>query len=340
MNLFKTIIFCVSCLFLFIGATVSIDAKIVFRVDDDIFVMNDDGTGRRRLTHNITTKDSYPRWSPDGTQIAFTRYMDKERIQTSSELFIMNADSTAPQRLTHNNVADANPSWSSDGAKIAFTSLRGGKLDVFVIEVASRKVTQLTGFEDAKEQSAAPDWSPDGTMLTFERFLPGPGINSKTIYVMSADGQHQRPLLPDPPLDAPPTFRFFPRWSADRQQILFYEVQWLDERDVTHFIAQSLGGAKREITDINDRLGNNWMIAGTSWAENDRAMLISLKQNDKPTPNYDIYRYTFDTRGLRRLTSEASDEKWPDWTEGVLSVSPDGKVATQWGNVKQPAQDD
>ncbi len=333
-NPFKTIIFWVSCLLLFMGAMVSVDAKIVFRVDDDIFVMNDEGTGRRRLTHNTTTKDSYPRWAPDGTKIAFTRYMDKEKIQTSSELFIMNADGTDLQRLTDNNVADANPSWSSDGTQIAFTSLRGGKLDVFVIDVASQKVTQLTGFDDAKEQSAAPDWSSDGTMLTFERFIQGPGINSKTIYVMDADGQHQRPLLPDPEIGDGPTFRFFPRWSADRQHILFYEVQWLDGGDVKHLIAQSLGAAKKKITDINDRLGNNLNIAGTSWMENDRAMLISIKQNDKPNANYDLYRYTFDTRGLKRLTRDPSDEKWPDWTEGEFSVSPHGKLPTQWGEVK------
>lgn len=320
-------------LFLFADATVSVDAKIIFMVDDDIFVMNDDGSRRRRLTQNTTTFDSYPRWSPDGTKIAFTRYMDKTKSQTSGELFLMNADGTDLQRLTHNNVSDIIPSWSPDGTQIAFTSSRSGHWEVYIMDVATRGVTQITS-RGRDGPSASPDWSPDGTQIVFERFLKIPGISPKTIYVMDADGQHQRRVLPDPPLDGPPTFRYFPRWSADGQRILFYESKWLKDGDVKSFIVQQIGGRKKEITDISDRLGNNFIIGGASWMENDRAVLFSLKRMDKPSANYDLYKYTFETRGLRRLPSEPSDEEWPDWTEGALSVSPHGKLSTQWAEIK------
>ena len=315
---------------LFSVAPFSASAKIVFCVDDDIFVMNDDGSRRRRLTQNNTTFDRYPRWSPDGTKIAFARYMDKTKSQTSAELFLMNADGTNPQRLTHNNVSDIIPSWSPDGTQIAFSSSRSGVWEVFIIDVATRAVTQLTD-----GPSSTPDWSPDGTQIVFERFIIIPnGINPKTIYVMDADGQHQRPVLPDPPLDGPPTFRYFPRWSADGQRILFYESKWLKGGDIMYLIVQRMGATKQEIRDINDRLGNHFLIAGASWMENDHAILFSLMLMDKSTPNYNLYRYTFDTRGLRRLTRDPSDEKWPDWTEGALSVSPHRKLTTQWAEIK------
>lgn len=324
-------------LFLFAGATVSVDAKIVFTVEGDIFVMNDDGSRRRRLTQNNTTFDREPRWSPDGTKIAFTRDMDKTKSQTSSELFLMNADGTNPQRLTHNNTPDVGSSWSPDGRQIAFTSARSGRWEVYIIEVATRVVTQITSRgEDGPGPSASPDWSPDGTQIVFEQFLPIPiGIAPKTIYVMDADGQHQRRVLPDPPLDGPPTFRYFPRWSADGQRVLFYESKWFRDGDVMQLIVQRIGSRKKEITDINDRLGNNFLIAGASWMENDRAILFSLKLMDKPSANYDLYKYTFETRGLRRLPSVPSDEEWPDWSEGTLSVSPHGKLTTQWGEIKK-----
>ena len=80
------IIFFAFCLLFFSIAPV-IEAKIVFVVDDDIFVMNDDGSGRRRLTKNTVSKDKYPRWSPDGKRIAFTRLMNKKhkpRLRCSS----------------------------------------------------------------------------------------------------------------------------------------------------------------------------------------------------------------------------------------------------------------
>ena len=328
--------FFAGCLFLFAGATVSIDAKIVFCVDGDIFVMNDDGSRRRRLTQNTTALDEDPRWSPDGTKIVFTRYMDKTQQQNRAELFIINADGTNPQQLTHNSFLDNTPSWSPDGSQIAFSSGRSGVWEVYVIELATRAVRQLTD-----DLSSTPSWSPDGSQIVFERFIKiANGINPKTIYVMDADGQHQRRILPDPPLDGPPTYRYFPRFSADGERILFYESQWFKDGDVLRFIVQRIGGRKKEITDINDRLDNNLLIAGASWMDNDRAIVFSAKRLNNPTRTYDLYRYTFGTRGLRRLTRDASDEKWPDWIEGALSVSPQGKLPTQWGHIKRSAHAD
>jgi len=332
----RTISFCFAgFLLLLAGAFLPIDAKIVFCVDGDIFVMNDDGSRRRRLTLNTTALDNNPRWSPDGTQITFTQDMDRTKRQTTAEVFIMNADGTEPQRLTHNNVLDAYSSWSPDGQHLAFSSTRSGEWEVFVIELATRAVTQLTGIED-EVGSTSPDWSPDGTQITFSRFIQiKNGISPKTVYVMDADGQHPRPVLPDPPLDGPLTLRYFPRWSMDGQRILFAEVQWFPDGDVEKLIVQRIGGAKKVITDVNDRLGNNWLGAGASWMSNDRAILLSLKLTDKLNSNYDLYRYEFETRSLKRLTREPSDDEWPDWIEGALSVSPHGKLTTLWGELKQ-----
>ena len=328
--------FFVSCLLLFAGATVSIDAKIVFCLDGDLFVMDDDGSRRRRLTQNTTALDEGPRWSPDGTKIVFTRYMDKTQQQNRAELFIINADGTNPQQLTHNNFLDNTPSWSPDGSQIAFSSGRTGVWEVYVIELATRTVRQLTD-----DLSSTPSWSPDGSQIVFERFIKiANGITPKTIYVMDADGQHQRRILPDPPLDGPPTYRYFPRFSTDGERILFYESQWFKEGDVLRIIVQRIGGRKKEITDINDRLDNNLLIAGASWMDNDRAIVFSAKRLNNPTRTYDLYRYTFDTRGLRRLTRDASDEMWPDWIEGALSVSPQGKLPTRWGHIKRSAHAD
>ncbi|MYB93077.1 hypothetical protein F4054_06070 [Candidatus Poribacteria bacterium] len=333
----RALTFFSACGFLwFTGATMPIDAKIVFTVDDAIYVMNDDGSDRRRLTQSLQNMDSQPRWSPDGKKIAFTRFMDKTRIETTAEVFVMNADGTDLQRLTDNNVYDLCDSWLPDSERLAFSSSRSGAWEVYVIDVATLTVEQLTnGGRDAGFGSA--DWSPDGTQITLERLIRIPtGISPKTIYVMDADGTNERPLLPDPPLDGPLIWRRFPRWSADGQQILFSEYKWLKDGDVEHIIVQRIDGEKQVITEINDRLGNNWMSTNSCWMDNDRSMLVAIKAKDKLTPNYDIYRYTFETRRLRRLPSELSDEKWPDWTEGALSVSPHGKLSTLWGEIKHP----
>ena len=181
-----------------------VSAKIVFCVDGDLFVSNDDGSRRRRLTQNTTALDEDPRWSPDGTKNRFLRdYIDKTQQQNRAELFIINADGTNLQQLTHNNFLDNTPSWSPDGRQIAFSSGRSGVWEVYVIELATRAVRQLTD-----DLSSTPSWSPDGRQIVFERFIKIPnGITPKTIYVMDADGQNQHRVLPDPPLDGPTDFQ-------------------------------------------------------------------------------------------------------------------------------------
>jgi Tol biopolymer transport system component len=66
----------------------------------EIYVMNADGSGQRRLTRR-GGDDWAPRFSPDGGQIAFT--------QLPGTIWTMNADGTGPRRLTAGTDADWRP---------------------------------------------------------------------------------------------------------------------------------------------------------------------------------------------------------------------------------------
>jgi len=82
--------------------TIYRDIGELFAVEE-IWVMNADGTGQRRLAD----RGASPVWSPDGEYIAFESDRDGDW-----EIFVMDADGNNQTQLTFNNDDDRAPAWS------------------------------------------------------------------------------------------------------------------------------------------------------------------------------------------------------------------------------------
>jgi Tol biopolymer transport system component len=89
------------------------------RCNDEIYVINADGTGLQRLTRNAVT-DGHPVWSPDGRQIAF----ESGRDGPTENIYVMNADGSGLQNLTHTATTSFDFAWSPDGRRIAYIEMR------------------------------------------------------------------------------------------------------------------------------------------------------------------------------------------------------------------------
>lgn len=72
-------------------------------------MMNADGSEQTNLT-NDPDWDNSPRWSPDGSKIAFVTWRHgNDGSPDLSEIYVMYADSTEQIRLTNDSAFDHSP---------------------------------------------------------------------------------------------------------------------------------------------------------------------------------------------------------------------------------------
>ncbi|GES29090.1 amidohydrolase family protein [Streptomyces angustmyceticus] len=139
-----------------------------------------------------------PVHSPDGRLIAVCAYRGG-----AFHLWTLAADGSGLRQLTDGPWDDRGPAWSPDGTRIAFASERGGDAvaggpyRIWVLEVATRRLTRVTGLpgQDGPHQDAAwedfdPCWSPDGSRIVFVRGqAAGAKPVSRTVASVPADGR-------------------------------------------------------------------------------------------------------------------------------------------------------
>ena len=81
--------------------------------EQEIYVMDADGSNVRPLTHTPGRGNLTPVWSLDGRSLAFTSTRDgtSKKWSDNMEIYVMDADGSNVKRLTFNTVWDAHPDW-------------------------------------------------------------------------------------------------------------------------------------------------------------------------------------------------------------------------------------
>jgi hypothetical protein len=147
----------------------------------DIYVMNADGSGEVRLTHDGLNKS--PAWSPNGSSIAFCKAEVGDFFDVYFSVYRMNADGSGAAEVVQDG---CDPAWSPDGSKIAFTdfSLFLPHPDLAVVRADGSGIIRLHpgGVVSPQEASQGPTWSPDGSQIAYSGGLTG------RIWIVDFDG--------------------------------------------------------------------------------------------------------------------------------------------------------
>jgi Tol biopolymer transport system component len=224
---------------------------------------------------------AHPAWSPDGSLIAFSRFMTGE----ASTIWSMNPDGTNPIRLTDRYGAD--PNWSNDGQQLVFTSITkastlGESLDYrqpFIMDADGKKIREGAPDLPLAFHVDSSTLSPDGKQLAVVGTEANPRVKripTSAILVVDCQGRYvnqisehegylirtaavrQNTSLPGIEIHhlsnfakphEPSSSNGYPKWSSDGKRIAF---QYFAEHRPVEIHLVDVDGSNREVYRLPD----------------------------------------------------------------------------------------
>ncbi|HEX3878880.1 MAG TPA: S41 family peptidase, partial [Bryobacteraceae bacterium] len=147
--------------------------KVAFSYLGDIWTANENGSGAQRLTDNAA-RDQFPRFSPDGSMIAFSSNRDG-----NYDVFVIPSAGGKPRQLTFHTAADNVVGWTNDGKNIVFSSTRGNGAFPSVATLWEIPVSGGIETPISTDWGSSASFSQDGSKMAFSRH---PGVWSRRHY--------------------------------------------------------------------------------------------------------------------------------------------------------------
>jgi Tol biopolymer transport system component len=301
------------------------NGRIAFRrfLDEDrttgaIFTTRPDGRGERQITFPAPGfVDRDPDVSPDGRRIVF-----QQEGEGVDEIWVVDADGSHLTRLTHpvpgclpdGGTCDGEPAWSPDGKRIAFSRDTVNEANdeenkgIWVMNADGTGTRQLTQLDlPGQGFDRAPQFSPDGRMLVFERdnVRDAEPVDGIALFVLDLKTRAERRITPYE-LNAGDT----PDWSPDGRRILFHNNESGDpEVSANLYTVRPDGTGLRQLTF---ETGGTVNYLGSSFSPDGRYITVGRRPETGGT-NADVLVMRSDGTHIHHVTHTVLYDSYPDW---------------------------
>ena len=331
--------------------------QIAFVYAGDVWLVSKQGGDAVRLTSS-PGEESFPRFSPDGTKVAYSASYDG-----NVDVYVIPSAGGEPTRLTFHPMSDRVIGWTPDGSRVLFASSR---------ESGRQRYNQ---FYTVRLQGGLPEklpvpygefgaYSPDGRQFvympmsidfrTWKRYRGG---WAPDVWVFDLQTKAARNLTANPANDAQPMWHgntiYFvsDRGSNERNNIWAYDLGTKSVRQVTHFNDFDItfpspgpdglvfqAGGRLYLLDVasgKEREVPVRVVTDESTLRARTAKVESLIRNASVSPTGK--RAVFEARGdvftapaefgpvVNVTRSSGVAERYPRW-------SPDGKTVAYWSD--------